>query len=111
MMKTPRTRKPRKGKHDVELTPFEQEAVKGLYAGKPLLGADGVLSAMVQRIVQASLSGEVQAHLAQPAETSNRRNGYTAKRRRPVLARWTSPPRVIGRAPSSRSWLASDSAC
>ncbi len=80
MMKTPRTRKPRKGKHDVELTPFEQEAVKGLYAGKPLLGADGVLSAMVQRIVQASLSGEVQAHLAQPAETSNRRNGYTAKR-------------------------------
>lgn len=80
MMKTPRTRKPRKGKHDVELTAFEQEAVKGLYAGKPLLGADGVLSAMVQRIVQASLSGEVQAHLAQPAETSNRRNGYTAKR-------------------------------
>ena len=79
-MKRTRTRKPRKGKHDVELTAFEQEAVKGLYAGKPLLGEDGVLSAMVQRIVQASLNGEVQAHLGQESEVGNRRNGYTSKR-------------------------------
>lgn len=79
-MKRTTTRKPGKGKHDVELTAFEQEAVKGLYAGKPLLGEDGVLSAMVQRIVQASLSGEVQAHLNQESEVGNRRNGYTAKR-------------------------------
>jgi transposase-like protein len=79
-MKQTRTRKPRKGKHDVELTAFEEEAVKGLYAGKPLLGEDGVLSAMIQRIVQASLSGEVQAHLAREGDAGNRRNGYTAKR-------------------------------
>ena len=74
------TRKKRKSKHDVELTAFEKEAVKGLYAGKPLLGEEGVLSAMIQRIVQASLSGEVQAHLAKEEEVGNRRNGYTAKR-------------------------------
>ncbi|MBK7382584.1 MAG: transposase [Flavobacteriales bacterium] len=93
------------------MTAFEQEAVKGLYAGKPLLGADGVLSAMVQRIVQASLSGEVQAHLAQPAETSNRRNGYTAKRLKTSVGEVDIATPRIGRAPSSRSWLASDSAC
>lgn len=79
-MKRTTTRKTRKGKHEVELTAFEQEAVKGLYAGKPLLGEDGVLSAMVQRIVQASLNGEVQAHLDQESEAGNRRNGYTSKR-------------------------------
>jgi transposase-like protein len=34
---------------------------------------------MIQRIVQASLTGEVQAHLAQDEEAGNRRNGYTHK--------------------------------
>lgn len=68
-----------KSKYDVELTDFEKEAVKGLYGGKPLTGAGGILTEMIGRIVQASLKGEVQAHLAQEEEAGNRRNGYTHK--------------------------------
>lgn len=71
--------KPKKSKYDVELSPWEEEAVKGLYAGKPLLGESGVFTAMVKRIVQASLKGEMQAHLAGEDQEGNRRNGYTRK--------------------------------
>ena len=71
--------KPKKSKYDVELSPWEEEAVKGLYAGKPLLGDGGVFTAMVKRIVQASLKGEMHAHLAAEDQEGNRRNGYTRK--------------------------------
>ncbi len=76
------TWKPGKSKYDVELTAFEKEAVKGLYSGKQLIGEGGILTAMIERIVQASLKGEVQAHLAQEEEVGNRRNGYTHKKLR-----------------------------
>lgn len=74
-----KTWKPGKSKYDVELTAFEEEAVKGLYGGKPLIGEGGILTEMIARIVQASLKGEVQAHLAKEEEAGNRRNGYTHK--------------------------------
>ncbi len=59
---------------------FEKEAVKGLYDGRPLIGEGGIFTEMIKRIVQASLNGEVQAHLAREEEVGNRRNGYTPKR-------------------------------
>lgn len=70
---------PKKSKYDVELSPWEEEAVKGLYAGKPLLGEGGVFTAMVKRIVQARLKGEMQAHLAAEDQAGNRCNGNTHK--------------------------------
>jgi putative transposase len=79
-MEAKRNWKPKKSKYDVELTAFEEEAVKGLYDGKPLLGDGGIFTELIQRIVQASLKGEVQAHLAKEEEAGNRRNGYTNKR-------------------------------
>lgn len=78
-MTTTRKWKPKKSKYDVELEPWEQEAVKALYAGKPLLGEGGIFTDMVKRIVQASLKGEMHAHLESEGQDENRRNGYTHK--------------------------------
>ena len=47
------TWKPGKSKYDVELTAFEEEAVKGLYGGKPLIGEGGILTEMIARIVRS----------------------------------------------------------
>lgn len=78
-MEAKRKWKPKKSKYDVELTAFEEEAIKGLYDGKPLIGDGGIFTEMIKRIVQASLKGEVQTHLAKEEEAGNRRNGYTHK--------------------------------
>lgn len=71
--------KPKRSKYDVELEPWEQEAAKAIYEGRPLLGEGGIFTDMVKRIVQASLKGEMQAHLASEGQEGNRRNGYTPK--------------------------------
>ena len=73
-MESKRKWKPKKSKYDVELKAFEEEAVKGLYDGKPLIGHGGIFTEMIKRIVQASLKGEVQTHLAKEEEAGNRRN-------------------------------------
>jgi putative transposase len=60
---------------------FEKEAIAGLYAGKDLLGTDGVLTGMVQRILNAALTGEVIHHIKSDKSLGkeNRRNGHTSK--------------------------------
>jgi len=58
---------------------FEQEALKGLKEGKPLEGKEGILAPLIKRLVEASLEGELDAHLEQ-AQTANRRNGKMSKR-------------------------------
>jgi hypothetical protein len=37
---------------------FETEAIKRLQEGDSLVGADGILTGLIQRIVNAALSGE-----------------------------------------------------
>jgi len=71
--------KPKRSKYDVELEPWEQEIAKALYAGKPMLGAGGAFTEMIKRVVQASLKGEMHAHLTGEGQDGNRRNGYTPK--------------------------------
>jgi len=71
--------KPKRSKYDVELEPWEQEAAKAIYEGRPLLGEGGIFTDMVKRIVQASLKGEMQHHLEGEDQEGNRRNGYTHK--------------------------------
>ena len=49
-----------------------------LRSGKPLEGKDGVLAPLIKRLVEASLDGEMEAHLVDN-RPSNRRNGKTGK--------------------------------
>lgn len=59
----------------------EQERIKaGLYAGKPLFGDEGIFTDLLQRMVNASLKGELEAMFSsQPEDSTNRRNGYKSK--------------------------------
>jgi putative transposase len=60
---------------------FEKAAIKGLSEGRDLVGKDGVLTGLIQRIVNAALEGELDGHLAsrRKAGGKNRRNGHTSK--------------------------------
>jgi hypothetical protein len=42
---------------------FEERAIAGLRNGSGLVGAQGVLTALIQRLVNAALKGEMGAHL------------------------------------------------
>jgi len=57
---------------------FEEEAIRQLQSGRPLEGKDGVLAPLIKRLVEAGLSGEMDAHLA-GSKKVNRRNGKTGK--------------------------------
>ena len=60
---------------------FEAEAINRLQKGDNLVGTDGILTGLIQRIVNAALSGEADAHIKQERQDglANRRNGYTGK--------------------------------
>jgi putative transposase len=57
------------------------EIIKGMYAGKPLLGANGLLTNLVKDLTQIALQGEMDAHLQDNSleEGGNRRNGIGSK--------------------------------
>lgn len=57
------------------------EILKGMYAGKPLLGPGGLLTQLVKDLTQVALQGEMEAHLAETSleEGGNRRNGVARK--------------------------------
>lgn len=56
---------------------FEQEAIQKLLNGQELGGEQGVLIPLLQRLIQASLEGEIQAHVNE--SRPNRRNGSHSK--------------------------------
>jgi putative transposase len=60
---------------------FETDAINRLGNGDGLVGANGILTSLIQRIVNAALSGEVNAQLKEDRamDKKNRRNGYTEK--------------------------------
>lgn len=60
---------------------FEQEAIERLKQGEELGGKDGILAPMIKRILEASLSAEMSAHLERESEEgrSNRLNGRQSK--------------------------------
>src|SRR5436190_22741505 len=60
---------------------FEAEAIARLKSGESLTGKDGILTALIKQIIEASLDGEIDAHLSESkaADGSNRRNGKTSK--------------------------------
>jgi transposase-like protein len=60
---------------------FEKEAISRLNGGAGLVGPDGVLTGLIQRLVNAALSGEADSHIREGKASgqANRRNGHTSK--------------------------------
>lgn len=56
---------------------FESDAIKRLMDGDELTGENGILTPLIQRLLQASLDGEMQVHVDQ--NRPNRRNGKKEK--------------------------------
>jgi len=63
---------------------FATQAAERLKAGEELGGKEGILAPLIKQIVEASLEGELDAHLASEKDQgkANRRNGKTSKRLR-----------------------------
>ncbi|WP_407428161.1 IS256 family transposase [Arcticibacter sp.] len=61
---------------------FKAEAIKGMYAGKPLNGEKGIFAPLLKHFLESALEGELEAHLQEEKASglSNRRNGKTSKR-------------------------------
>lgn len=70
-----------KEKQPTSLEEFARQAAARLQSGEELSGKDGVLAPLIKQIVEASLEGELDAHLEQEkaAQNSNRRNGKSRK--------------------------------
>ncbi|MEZ5051031.1 MAG: IS256 family transposase [Chitinophagales bacterium] len=67
-------------KEKVELDPYMEELAKGLQAGKPLIGEGGIFTPLLKRLLEASLDGELEAHLSETRdESKNRKNGRMGK--------------------------------
>lgn len=59
---------------------FKSEALKSLYAGKPLTGKDGVLAPLIENLLNAALEGEMDSHMSsEERDCGNRRNGHMSK--------------------------------
>ena len=67
-----------KSKLGFDFKKFEAAAIEQLRSGKKLEGKEGVLAPLIKQLVEASLNGEMNAHLT-GAKRVNRRNGKTGK--------------------------------
>lgn len=66
------------GKDEFDYQAFRQQAIERMLAGdKELTGKDGVLAPLLKDLLDAALSGEMQAHVE--ANRPNRRNGSKTK--------------------------------
>jgi len=74
--------KNKKKQEEFDYARFEANAIEKLREGKELIGNDGILKELIQRIVGAALEGELTHHLAKEKESGNqnRRNGLVSKR-------------------------------
>jgi transposase-like protein len=61
---------------------FKQEAIKGMYAGKPFNGEKGIFAPLMKHFLEAALQGEMDYHLKEQKANGeeNRRNGKITKR-------------------------------
>ncbi|PSR55935.1 IS256 family transposase [Adhaeribacter arboris] len=61
---------------------FKQEAIRGMYAGKPLNGEKGIFAPLLKHFLESALAGELEAHLQEEkaAGLTNRKNGKTSKK-------------------------------
>ncbi len=61
-----------------ELTKLFEEALESLKSGKTLEGKDGAVTPLLKRLLEASMEGEMEAHLSE--NRPNRRNGKGKKK-------------------------------
>ena len=61
-----------------ELEDLFNQALASLKQGRQLEGADGAVTPLIKRLLEASLEGEIDAHLDQ--SRPNRRNGHGKKK-------------------------------
>jgi putative transposase len=66
-----------KNQTNKELTKLFEDALVALQSGKTLEGADGAVTPLIKRLLEASLEGEMDSHLDQ--SRPNRRNGSGKK--------------------------------
>jgi len=67
-------------KEDSSLEEFRRNAAELIRQGKPLTGTDGVFTPLIKQVLEASLEGELDTHLAKKKSIKkNRRNGRTQK--------------------------------
>ena len=61
---------------------FKAEAIKGMYAGRPLNGEKGIFAPLLKHFLESALEGELEAHLQEGKEAgiANRRNGKASKK-------------------------------
>ena len=69
-----------KEKKQINWKEFSKQAAEQLRSGKPLTGKGGVFTPLIKQVIEASLEGELDAHLSETRDSSsNRRNGHTEK--------------------------------
>ena len=64
---------------DFDFEAFKEEVISGLKAGRPFLGKDGTVTPLLKRLIEASLEGEIAAHVTHTKDQANRRNGKNSK--------------------------------
>lgn len=64
-----------------DYTKFQTDALEQIKNGQPLMGEQGVLTPLIKQLIELSLEGEIEHHLANCKEDGldNRRNGKTSK--------------------------------
>ena len=67
-----------KEQEDFNFKDFEEQALEKLKAGEPLTGENGIFTPLIKRFLEASMEGELKAHLLSD-EQQNRRNGKMGK--------------------------------
>lgn len=59
---------------------FSKQAAEDLKSGKPMIGRDGVFTPLLKKLIEASMEGELDAHLNDTRKPEkNRRNGHKRK--------------------------------
>jgi transposase-like protein len=67
---------------ELDFNKIKEEAIAQLKAGKSMIGAGGALTPLIKQIIEASLEGEMEAHLSEASSEEaegNRRNGRSKK--------------------------------
>jgi transposase-like protein len=66
-------------REEFDFDKLKEDVVTGLKSGKPFLGKDGTLTPLLKRLIEASLEGEIEAHVTNTKDEANRRNGKNSK--------------------------------
>ena len=61
----------------IDFNDIKTKAIEDLKSGKSLVGKDGALTPLIKEIIEASLEGEMEAHIDE--SVGNRRNGKSRK--------------------------------